>query len=94
MTYLETLKQFYNTKMEILDIKVAIEVECLIGTEDVELFEACCSTVKDVYLHFEWADITFVTNVLVQFLDNFGNTKEKIDKLSNFYDYFKAFAEE
>jgi hypothetical protein len=90
MTYLETLNKFYETGMEILDIKVAIEVECFFGTDNKELFETCCAYVKEVYLDNEWVDITYVTRILEEFLDNFTDVETKIAKAKNFYDYFAA----
>lgn len=90
MTYLETLEKFNETGMEILDIKVAIEVECFFGTENKELFEACCAEVKEVYLKVEWAQLAYITQVLHSFLNNFEDDATKISKLSDFLTYFKV----
>lgn len=93
MTYLETLKEFNKTGLEIVDIKVAIEVEHFFGTDNVELFEALCSEVKWTYLKFEWATIKDVTSLLKDYLDNYSDDR-KLSALKEFNIYFKNHEEE
>ena len=93
MTYLETLKEFNKTGLEIVDIKVAIEVEHFFGTENTELFEALCSEVKWTYLKFEWATIKDVTSLLKDYLDNYPDDR-KLSALKEFNIYFKNHEEE
>lgn len=93
MTYLETLKEFNKTGLEIVDIKVAIEVEHFFGTDNIELFEALCSEVKWTYLKFEWATIKDVTSLLKDYLDNYPDDR-KISALKEFNIYFKNHEEE
>lgn len=93
MTYLEILEKFNDTGLEILDIKVAIEVECFFGTENKDLFEALCSEVKEMYLKFEWATIPDITQLLKDYLDGYKE-ENKITALKEFITYFKMHEEE
>jgi hypothetical protein len=93
MTYLKTLENFRKTRLDILDIKVAIEVEFFFGTDNIELFEALCSEVKWTYLKFEWATIKDVTSLLKDYLDNYPDDR-KISALKEFNIYFKNHEEE
>lgn len=93
MTYLKTLENFRKTRLDILDIKVAIEVEFFFGTDNQELFEALCSEVKEMYIKFEWANIPEITSLLRDYLSGYAE-ENKVNALKEFYTYFKMHEEE
>lgn len=54
MTYRETLRKAEEHKINVIELSVATELDCLVEVEEVELteeqFETACGIIKNAYL--------------------------------------------
>lgn len=83
MKFLEQLKKVQELKLDVLDIEVADECECVFDfkyTDDE--FEKLCGVVKQAYLKDEEMTINALVNTVNDFLKRKEYTIKEIEEMS------------